>query len=88
MVSLSMFCNENGQLRWQYIFEYPTHAILDFRTKQETAEDFKMAVCQQSQINQFHCQQPPLQSGLTWTEYEANLQEYEEQQVSKTFSLF
>ena len=21
-----MFCNENGQLRWQYIFEYLTHA--------------------------------------------------------------
>ena len=40
-----------------------------------------MAVCQQGQMNQFRCQQPPLQSGLTWSEYEANLQEYEEQQV-------
>ena len=25
-ICLSMFCNENGQLRWQYIFEYLTHA--------------------------------------------------------------
>ena len=37
-----------------------------------------MAVCEQGQINQFHCQQPPPHMAMTWPEFEANLASFEE----------